>query len=127
MEKIKELKTYITSEPFLVIDNDNMRQTVEYYAAFAFPILFIRKVTTHWDDGSISELNIHLHDLIKEERTNLLREFVKALPRLFIEIAQGTAREEEYDAVMVSLALMVGELGIDNIKIEHVLKLLQQF
>ncbi|MEO0202329.1 MAG: hypothetical protein ABIL37_01220 [candidate division WOR-3 bacterium] len=123
MEELKK-KTFISSEPFLTITDNDMRKTVEYYAAFAFPIIFARKVTEHWDDGSTTTLNVHLEEIVKKE-DEFIRDFLRAVQKLFIEIVQKTAKEEEYDAVMVSLALLLKNIGgIDNLKIEHVLEFL---
>jgi len=123
MEKLKELKTYIASEPFSVVCKEDM--TVEYYAAYAYPVVFVRKVTER-RDGSATKLNIHLYELVERHDKEFIRKFIRALPKLFIEIAESTATEEDYDTSMVALSLILNELGdIDKLKIEHVLKFLK--
>jgi len=118
----KKLKTYVSLEPFHTSYKEDM--TVEYYAAYAHPILFVRKVAER-RDGSVTKLNIPLHELVEEK--DLLRKFVKALPRLFMEIVEGAAIEEDYDAPMVMLSLILNELGgdISKLNIKHVLNFLK--
>jgi len=121
-DKLKELKTYVASEPFHISYKEDM--TIEYYVAFAYPILFVRK-TAERRDGSIVKLNIHLYELVEYDK-EFVKKFIKAIPKLFMEIAEGTAVEEDYDLTMIQFSLVVNELGgIGGLKFEHVLKFLR--
>jgi len=120
---MREQKTYVASEPFHISCKEDM--TIEYYTAFACPVLFIRKVTER-RDGSVTKLNISLSEFLERYDKEFVKEFMRALPKLFMEIIQGTATEEDYDLTMVQLSLIINELGdINKLNIKNILEFLR--